>query len=87
MGKGFWVEGLWHSGKSGYLGASIADDAFETGQSGVADEATRLAGALALVLDAPVGIVADAASLADDQISAGQGAIDAVQTFFDTEVG
>ena len=30
--------------------------------------------------------MADAASLADDQISAGQGAIDAVQTFFDTTV-
>src|SRR5574343_1967661 len=46
----------------------------------------RLAGTLALFLDPPVGVVADAAGLADDQVGGGQEAVHPVQAFFQSAV-
>src|SRR5574343_204447 len=45
-----------------------------------------LAGALALFLDPPVGVVADADGLADDQVGRGQESVHPVQAFLQTAI-
>src|SRR5471030_1289203 len=58
--------------------AGLLQAAREAGDAGVVDEDATLAGALAVVLDAPVGAVADAAGLADHQVGRGQAGVELV---------
>ena len=67
-------------------GGFSVDEPRKPGNAGRFHVDATLAAALALLLDPPVGVVADAAGLADDQIGGGEGAIDAMQAFLQTAV-
>ena len=66
--------------------AGRLDGALEARGAACLDEHALLPGPLALLFDPPVGVVADAAGLADDQVGGGQRAVDAVQAFFQSAI-
>lgn len=57
-----------HFGISSAALPSLADGSPEAGQAGALDEDALLARPLALLLHPPIGVVANAAGLADDQV-------------------
>ena len=54
------------------------DDAAKAGDAGTPDEQAGFPRPLAEVLDPPVGVVADATGLADDDVSGSHHAVDAM---------
>jgi hypothetical protein len=58
--------------------ASCADNAAKAGNATTLDKDALFASAFALFLDPPIGVMTDAAGLANNQIGSSEGRIDAV---------
>ncbi len=73
-------------GRFSFPRANGADDATKTGDTRALEEDALLARTLALFLHPPIGVVADTASLADDEVGGGKGSVDAVQALLEPPV-
>ena len=64
----------------------LADRPSEAGDTGIGDEHTGLAVSLAVLLHAQMGVVADAAGLADDEVGRCDDVVDALQAVSETAI-